>query len=54
MNSPQPFLVDTHAHLCSPEFDHDLSEVLARAYAVGVEAVIAVGETLRDSGTAGR
>jgi TatD DNase family protein len=46
-----PFLsrVDTHAHLCSPEFDHDLGEVLARACAAGVAAVVAVGETLADA-----
>ncbi len=49
MNSILLSLVDTHAHLCSPEFDHDRDEVLARAYAAGVGAVIAVGETLADA-----
>jgi len=49
MNSILLSLIDTHAHLCSPEFDHDLGEVLARACAAGVEAVIAVGETLADA-----
>jgi TatD DNase family protein len=49
MNSPFLSLVDTHAHLCSPEFDHDLGEVLARARAAGVGAVIAVGEGLADA-----
>jgi TatD DNase family protein len=49
MNSPFLSLVDTHAHLCSPEFDHDLGEVLARARAAGVGAVIAVGESLADA-----
>jgi TatD DNase family protein len=49
MNSPLLSLVDTHAHLCSPEFDPDLAEVLARACAAGVGAVIAVGETLADA-----
>ncbi|MBI5579367.1 MAG: TatD family hydrolase [Deltaproteobacteria bacterium] len=49
MNSPLLSLVDTHAHLCSPEFDHDLGAVLARARAAGVGAVIAVGETLADA-----
>jgi TatD DNase family protein len=49
MNSPPLALVDTHAHLCSLEFDHDLGEVLARARAAGVAAVIAVGETLADA-----
>lgn len=42
-------LVDTHAHLCSPEFDHDRGEVLARARAAWVGTVIAVGETLADA-----
>jgi TatD DNase family protein len=49
MNSIRLSLVDTHAHLCSPEFDRDRGEVLARANAAGVEAVIAVGETLADA-----
>jgi TatD DNase family protein len=49
MNSTLLPLVDTHAHLCSPEFDHDRGEVLARARAAGVGAVIAVGETLADA-----
>ncbi|RPJ14070.1 MAG: TatD family deoxyribonuclease [Deltaproteobacteria bacterium] len=49
MNSTLLPLIDTHAHLCSPEFDHDLGEVLARARAAGVGAVIAVGETLADA-----
>jgi len=49
MNSILLSLIDTHAHLCSPEFDHDLGEVLARARAAGVGAVIAVGETLADA-----
>jgi TatD DNase family protein len=30
MNSPLPSLVDTHAHLCSPEFDHDLKQKLVK------------------------
>jgi TatD DNase family protein len=49
MNSTLLSLVDTHAHLCSPEFDHDLGEVLARARAAGVGGVIAVGETMADA-----
>ena len=49
MNSPFHPLVDTHAHLCSPEFDRDRGEVLARACATGVGAIIAVGETLADA-----
>jgi TatD DNase family protein len=49
MISPIPYLVDTHAHLCSPDFDHDLGDVLRRAREAGVGAVIAVGETLADA-----
>ena len=49
MSSTLVFLVDTHAHLCSSDFDQDLGEVLARTAAAGVEAVIAVGETLADA-----
>lgn len=41
-------LTDTHAHLCDPCFDADRSEVLDRAIAAGVCAVIAVGETAAD------
>jgi TatD DNase family protein len=44
-----PPLADTHAHLCAPEFVHDLEAVLSRARAAGVAAVIAVGETLADA-----
>ena len=50
MNSSLFSLVDTHAHLCAPEFTHDLGAVLSRARAAGVAAVIAVGETLADAG----
>jgi Tat protein secretion system quality control protein TatD with DNase activity len=49
MNSNLLSLVDTHAHLCSPEFGHDLGAVLTRARTAGVAAVIAVGETLTDA-----
>ncbi len=42
-------LIDTHAHLCSDEFERDLPAVLARAQASGVAAVICVGETLDDA-----
>ena len=49
MDPPLPPLVDTHAHLASPEFDADREAVLARAAAAGVGAVISVGETLTDA-----
>jgi TatD DNase family protein len=42
-------LVDTHTHLCDPVFDPDRDEVLNRAAAAGVGAVILVGEDLRDA-----
>jgi len=42
-------LIDTHAHLCAPEFTHDLGAVLSRARTMGVAAVIAVGETPADA-----
>lgn len=41
-------ITDTHAHLCSEEFDHDLEAVLARARQEGIGAIIAVGETLAE------
>jgi len=41
-------LTDTHAHLCDPCFDADRGEVLDRAVAAGVAAVVAVGETAAD------
>jgi TatD DNase family protein len=42
-------LTDTHAHLSSPDFAHDLNAVLSRARAAGVAAVISVGETPVDA-----
>lgn len=33
-------LIDTHAHLYSPEFEGDIGEVLTRANAAGVEAIV--------------
>jgi TatD DNase family protein len=42
-------IVDTHVHLCDPLFDPDRAEVLARARAGGITAVIAVGENLADA-----
>jgi len=42
-------IVDTHAHICDPVFDPDRAEVLARAEAAGVAAVIAVSEDMNDA-----
>lgn len=41
-------LIDSHAHLEMPEFDHDRDEVVRRAKAAGVEAIVTVGTNLRD------
>lgn len=43
------FLTDTHAHLCASEFDHDRPEVIQRAQAAGIGAILIVGETLDDA-----
>ncbi len=42
-------LTDCHAHLCAAAFSADLDDVLTRARDAGVEAVVAVGETLADA-----
>ena len=46
MNVP---IIDTHAHLCSEEFDKDLPHVLERAKTAGVTGIVAVGENLKDA-----
>ena len=42
-------IVDAHAHIVSPQFDRDRTQVLERARDAGVEAILAVGETLDDA-----
>ncbi|HVA38366.1 MAG TPA: TatD family hydrolase [Candidatus Dormibacteraeota bacterium] len=42
-------LIDTHAHVHGSEYDADRAEVLRRALAGGVEAVIAVGTSVAES-----
>ncbi len=49
MSAAAPRLVDAHAHLGAPEFDADRREVLERARAAGVKAIVTVGETLADA-----
>ncbi len=39
-------LTDTHAHLCDPIFDTDLTAVLEKAYTAGVSFIITVSEDL--------
>jgi len=46
---PDHQLVDVHAHICDPDFDEDRTDVLTRARNAGVEAIVAVGETLGDA-----
>lgn len=40
-------LIDSHAHLEMKEFDRDRAEVIGRARAAGVEAIVTVGTNLR-------
>jgi TatD DNase family protein len=42
-------IVDTHTHICDSSFDADRDEVLHKAAAAGVGAVIAVGENMDDA-----
>ena len=49
MGFPDHRIVDAHAHMCDPVFDTDRTEVIRRAQAAGVGAIIAVGEDLSDA-----
>ncbi len=42
-------IIDTHTHICDPVFDLDRGEVLKKAAATGVAAVIALGENIADA-----
>ena len=42
-------LIDTHAHLDSPDFAEDLDHVLLRAKQASVERIITIGRTLQSS-----
>jgi TatD DNase family protein len=48
-NLTNHYIIDTHAHLCDPVFDPDRAEVIIRAEAAVVGAVITVAETLGDA-----
>lgn len=45
-----PLLVDTHAHIDTDRFDEDRDEMLARAKAAGLAAIINMGDSLESSG----
>jgi TatD DNase family protein len=38
-------LIDTHCHLADRAYDPDRDEVLARAWAGGVDRVVVIGES---------
>lgn len=42
-------MIDTHAHLQWPDFDEDREQVLERAFAVGLTAVVSIGYDLNAS-----
>ena len=42
-------LIDTHAHLCYPDFAAELPQLIERARAAGVERVISISTTLEDA-----
>jgi TatD DNase family protein len=45
-------LIDTHAHLDQEDFDSDRADVIARAHAAGVAAIVAIGTTAASSAAA--
>jgi len=49
MKKQPAILTDTHAHICDGAFDADRPDVLARAEAAGVGAIVAGGEDARDA-----
>jgi TatD DNase family protein len=48
-SQPLPPLVDAHAHMYADAFAHDLEEVLQRAAARGVQAILTVSETVEEA-----
>ncbi|WP_437206580.1 TatD family hydrolase [Planctomicrobium sp. SH664] len=48
-SSTAPMLIDTHAHLDEQSFEADLTEVLERARAQGVESIFTIGVTRESS-----
>lgn len=49
MSTSIPEIIDTHAHICDAVFDPDRDDMLERARAAGVSAIVAVGEDLSDA-----
>ena len=49
MPTPALKIVDTHTHLCDPVFDKDRVDVLERAQAAGIGAIVLVGENLDEA-----
>lgn len=45
---PDPFYIDTHAHLCDPRFDEDRSAVVARARTAGVLRIVEIADSPAD------
>lgn len=48
-SQPLPPLFDAHAHMYADAFAHDLEEVLIRAAARGVQAILTVSETVAEA-----
>ena len=44
-----PTFFDTHAHLDYPDFAQDLSELVERAHAAGIERIISIGTDIESS-----
>lgn len=42
-------LTDTHAHLASKQFVHDLPDIMARVREAGISRIICIGTTLEDA-----
>ena len=47
--NPQPFLIETHAHLDYPDFAPDFDDVLRRATEAGVARIITIGTSVESS-----
>jgi TatD DNase family protein len=47
--NPQPFLIETHAHLDYPDFANDFDDVLRRATEAGVTRIVTIGTSVESS-----